>query len=286
MQAQPMNIPEHYLRLLDLTYHVIQSLEGKTTERRRPSGILVVDTRWPLCQRLAIKMFFHAATIYQLRQATSAPVAGGIRYFDHASARVIARSVLEIYLKMFEVFFEPDTDDLLEFRFAQWQLSSLLKREDSIRKMAPEDSKYQSEAARLQQRIQEMGDRIQRTEEFAALTTNQQDRALEGKKMPPRRRTEILRACGLGVGTFGLVYTAFSSYVHSDELSLTHVVDAASPQAQVSGVEATMSAAEFLMAKMILDYAETFPEAKCVCEARPDAFSRAAALAEDARRLP
>ena len=286
MQAQAIDMPERYLQLLGLTYQVIQSLEGTTRERRRPSGVLVVDARWPLCQRLAIKMFFHAATIYQLRQATSAPVAGGIRFFDHASVRIIARSVLEIYLTMFEVFFQPDTDDLLEFRFAQWQLSTLAKRAELFRKVAPEDPKYQSEASRLQEKIQEMRDRIQRTQAFSSLTANQQDRALEGEKMPPRRRAEILEACGLGVETFGLMYGAWSSDVHSDELSLAHIVDAASQQEQVSAVEGTMSPIAMLMAKMILDYAETFPEAKGVCDARPDAFFLAECWAEAARRLP
>ena len=67
MRAHAMDMSEPYLQLLGLTYHVTQSLEGRITERRKPSGILVLDTRWPLCQRLAIKMFFHAATIWQLR---------------------------------------------------------------------------------------------------------------------------------------------------------------------------------------------------------------------------
>jgi hypothetical protein len=286
VRAQPIDLSRPYLQLLGLTYDVIQSLEGSMRERRRPSGLLVVDARWPLCQRLAIKMFFHAATIYQLRQATSAPVSAGIRFFDHPSARIIARSVLEIYLTMFEVFFEPDTDDLLEFRFAQWQLSSLVRRTDLFRRMAPEDQKYQSEAARLQERIEEMCDRIQRTEAFSSLTLKQQHRALEGKRMPPRSRREMLEACGLGVQTFGLLYGAWSSDVHSDELSLASIVDADSQGDQVSHVEATMSAIAMLMARMILDYEETFSEAKRLCNARSDGFSLAQIWAEAAGELP
>lgn len=286
MRAQPIDLSGPYLQLLGLTYQVIQSLEGTTREIRRPSGLLVVDARWPLCQRLAIKMFLHAATIYQLRQATSAPVAGGIRFFDHASVRITARSVLEIYLTMFEVFFQADTDDLLEFRFAQWRLSSLVRRTELFRKMAPEDPTYQSEAARLQERIPEMRDRIQRTEAFSSLTPKQQDRALKGEKMPPRPRRQVLEACGLGVQTFGLMYGAWSSDVHSDELSLASIIDAASQEDQACRIEATMSATAMLLAKMILDYAETFPEAKRACDARPDAFCSAQAWTEAARRLP
>ena len=55
MQTQSSTTIDEYLKLLDLVYEVAQSLEGK------PSP----DFRWPDCQQLATKLYFHAALVHE-----------------------------------------------------------------------------------------------------------------------------------------------------------------------------------------------------------------------------
>jgi len=77
-----MSIQEEYLQLLNLAYEVAQSLKGKQA----------VNPYLPDCQHLAAKLFFHAATIYQLRQGTKIPVPysleEGSNFYDFPSVTV------------------------------------------------------------------------------------------------------------------------------------------------------------------------------------------------------
>jgi hypothetical protein len=253
---QEMSTQEQYLELLDLTYEVAQSLEGK----------LSANPYLPDCQQLAAKLFYHAATIYQLRQGTKTPVPyseKGSFFYDFPSVAVLTRAALETYLAMFEVFFEPATDDEFEFSHALWQLSGFIIRE----KFPLSDPVFQNQVTKSQQEIQEMRERLRHTEKFSSLKHGEQEDVLKGKRR--RNWASLARAAGFGEQTIRQIYSYHSGYVHADGLSGTQIVSLKTAQDQIEFIEAHMHTVMIVLSKMILQYAEKFPEAKAMFDKNP-----------------
>ena len=230
-----------YLQLLDLTYEVAQSLKGKSLD----------DHRWPDIQQLALKLFYHAASIYFLRLGTKVPVpystGQGAFFYDLASVTVLARAALETYLTMFEVFFEPTTEDDFEFNHALWLLSGFKIREDFI----PTDPELQERIVSSQEEIQEMRDRLAKTEKFKALSKSQKKDVLMGFRRRPR--SNVAQAAGFGEEFIRRVYGYYSGYVHADGLSGTQLFSLKTGQEQTEFIENHMRTVMIILSKMILD---------------------------------
>ncbi len=264
---------DDYLQLLDLAYQVAQSLEGKTSP----------DPRLYDCNRLATKLFFHAATIYWLSQGTKAPVPGpkGAFFYDLASVAVITRTALETYLTMFELFFEPVIEGEREYRHALWLLSGFVIREDFI----PFDPTLKDRIADLQEEIEEMRARIEGTAVFASLTDRQKKAVLAGKRLPEAFKDRA-KAAGFGPETIRTIQQYLSGYVHSDGLSAAQVVAVKTKEEQIAFIESYMRIVMMVLSKMILEYKKMFPSAEAWCMAKPKAlllaekWSRVAHLVE------
>ena len=274
MSTQPPSTTGQYLQLLDLAYEVVQSLKGK------PSP----DSRWSSCQSLAIKLFFHATTVYWLRKAsTKSPVPrslGGCSFYDFSSVAVLTRAVLETYLTMFEVFFEPATEDEFEFKHALWLLSGVVVRENYV----PSDPALQSQFTNAQKEIQVIRTRLQNTKKYNSLKPDEQKKVSKGKTI--RNWKAVAKAAGFGEQTIQLMYAYYSGYVHADGLSGAQIVTAKTSQDQVKHIESLMHTIMIVLSKMIIDYAKKFPEARAACDKNPEAYYRAEIWSEAASRLP
>lgn len=264
---------DQYLQLLDLAYQVAQSLKGKQ------SAIPYL----PDCQQLAAKLFFHAATIYWLRQGTRAPLRSseeGAFFYDFASVAVLTRAALETYLALFEVFLEPTTEDEFEFNHALWQLSGFVIREDFV----PSDPTLQNWVADSQKEIQQMRTRLQKTKKFGSLKRGEQRDVLKGKRR--RDWPSVAKAAGFGEQTVRLMYAYYSGYVHADGLSGAQIMSAQTAQDQIQFIERHMHTVMIVLSKMIVEYVKKFPEAKAVCDKNADTFYLAEILSGAASRLP
>lgn len=264
---------DEYLQLLDLTYQVVQSLQGKPAP----------DPRWTDCQRLTAKLFFHAATVYHLRQGTKAPLystENGANFYDFASVTIIIRTAFETYLRLFEVFFEPTNDDEFEFRHALWQLAGFIIRENFI----PSDPSLRNQLGNAQEEIHEMRTRIRETETFKTLTDGQQKQVLKGRRV--RAWRDVAKAAGFGEQTIRQMYAYYSGYVHSDALSAVQVIDAKTANEQIEYIDSHMRTLMIVMSKMIVDYANKFPETREVCDKNPQVFYQAEVLTQAIKRLP
>jgi hypothetical protein len=82
------------------------------------------------------------------------------------------------------------------------------------------------------------------------------------------------------------MYAYYSGYVHADGLSGTQIVAAKTAKDQIEQIETHMRLIIIVMSKMILDYANKFPEAKAVCDKNSDAYYLAEIWSEVASRLP
>jgi hypothetical protein len=269
------NVVSEYLSLLDLVYDVAQSIKGT-----KPT-----DYKMPDCQQLATKLFFHAATIYYLRQGTKAPVpkalVRGSSFLDFASTAILTRAILETYLTLYEVFFEPISDDEKEFRYQLWLLSGFVIREKYI----PSDPLMQVKVIQSKQDIQNMRNRISVTKYFKSLSRKKQKDVLKGKRMQ-RNWEDVAKAAGFGEISIKQMYGYFSGFSHSDGLSCTQIVTATTKQDQLIYIDTQMRIILMVMSKMILNYCEYFSESKKACDSKPESFQTAIVWSEIAKRIP
>lgn len=237
----------------------------------------------PDCQQLAAKLFFHAATIYWLRQGTKAPLPSleeGAFFYDFPSVTVVTRAALETFLTLFEVFLEPTTEDEAEFNHALWQLSGFIVREDFV----PSDPTLQDRVSNSQKEIQQMRTRLRRTKKFNSLTPGQQKDVLRGKRKTDWRK--VARAAGFGEQTIRRWYAYYSGYVHADGLSGAQIVSAQTGQDQIEFIQTHMLTVMVMLSKLIIGYAGKFPEARAVCNNNPDTHHLAQVLSGAASLLP
>jgi len=183
-------------------------------------------------------------------------------------------------LTLFEVFFEPKTEDELSFRHAHWQLSGFKIREGLV----PSDPVPQDQVYRSQQEIEEMRTRIKSTKVYASLTPKQQKQVLKGNKLP-RSRADRAKAAGFSADFYNIVYAYESGYVHADGLSGAQIMQAGTKTEQLQYIDRSMCLVMIVLAKMILDYASKFPETKEVCDANPDTYRRAQMYSETAKHI-
>ncbi len=263
---------EDYLELLDLTFRVANSLKGKPAPNHRI----------PDCNKLAQKLYFHAATVYWLNQGTNAPVPipEGTHIFDFASVAVITRSILETYLTMFELFFEPTTEDEQEFRHASWLLTGFLIREKYI-------SDHPREKAALGNwlyEVEELRLRIQKTSYFATLSARMQKRCLDGDLLN-KSFGKQLEAAGFAPHFTLRAHRYLSGYVHSDGLVADQIKKAKSEEEQKSYIRSNMHLIMMVMSKMIISYKKMFPSAEACCMAKPDILRLAEIWSDTPRML-
>jgi len=111
-------IETEYNNLLDLTYLVINSLEGREEADSRRTDI----------QQLSFKFFFHAASLQYLYKGTEfkSNLGNDRNFFDFPSYAIIFRSLLETFIVLTIVFFEPKNDDEFSFFYYVWKLSGLI----------------------------------------------------------------------------------------------------------------------------------------------------------------
>ncbi|MCK4788511.1 MAG: hypothetical protein KAV87_32520 [Desulfobacteraceae bacterium] len=263
---------EEYLRVLDLSYEVAQSLKGRPSE----------DPRLPDCQQLALKLFMHCASCYWLSLGTKAPVAksvGGANFFDFASIAVITRASLETYLTLFEVFIAPTNDDEFEFRHALWQLSGFIVREG----LAPTDPSLEEAAIEAGEDIEHLRDRIRSTHAYKALTKKQKRNVLNGRRT--RNWKEVALSAGFGPQFIKRVYSYYCSYVHADGLSGVQIMGAKTAEEQKFHIKMHMFTLLLVMSKMILNYADKFEEAEKVLHNHPELRKRMIIWTEAVRQL-
>lgn len=275
------NIASQYSEILNFTYEVINSLKGKQE----------TDDRQFIGEQLAAKIFLHAATIQYLRNGSNITLKAypdGSHVVDFASILVITRAILETYLNLFEIFFEPQNDDEFEYRYAVYQLRGLKVPEITTQNNSNANSQSVDFTLKIQQRnnhSETLRDRIQRTSHFKALDTNQQNQSLNGSIFPKRNREEIAKQAGFGKKTFQKIYVYLSGYTHGDSLSILQIKDALSDEQKGHFIELSIELIMVVLSHLIRNYAERFPEARAVFDAQPTNKNLIVRLAEQASAM-
>jgi hypothetical protein len=264
---------EEYLALLELTYEVAQSIQGKVS----------IDGRKPDSQYLALKLYAHAATAYWLYQGTKAPVpasTGGSSFIDFSSIAVITRAAIETYLSFFEVFVATLTDDEFEFNYCLWHLSGNIFFE----KLGSVDSSLEENYKAKEEEIAELRDRLKKTARFAGLKSGEQKDVLDGKRK--RDWAAVAKSAGFGFEFLRKrVYPYSSGFVHADGYAAGQMMSAQTNEDQKFHAEMNLVTMMILLSKFILDYESLFEEVQSVTQKFESARKKAEIWSEVARRF-
>ncbi|MBE3117577.1 MAG: hypothetical protein IMZ50_02320 [Candidatus Atribacteria bacterium] len=202
-----------------------------------------------------------------MNQGTNAPTPTpeGTHIFDFASAAVVTRAILETYMTMYELFFQPISEDEQEFRHAYWLLSGFVIREKYV--------SYRPSAMKLfgglLHEIEELRLRIQKTSHFATLTKKEKERCLAAD-LPKISFEKRLEAAGFAPKFTRVAHRYLSGYAHSDGLVAVQIAQAKSEGDQKKYIEGYMHMIMIVMSKMILSYKKMFPSAEAWCMAKPE----------------
>ncbi len=246
-----------FSRVLNLLYRL--SIAVKDTEK---------DPQRAEIHSLIAKIFFHAASLVELRKGTRISLKSLVQetnFFDFASTAVIARSVFETYLTLHEVFVAPVSDDAFRFEYALWKLSGIVLRENYV----PSDPAFADDIAKAQQELVDVRTALSSTATFTALTPKQQAEAMKGKRI--RQWTEVAQQVGFNETKLRKLYGYFSSYVHADGLSASQVVSAGTAQEQIDHIDFHMRVVLICMSQLVLQLVDKYPEAMEVAASEPEA---------------
>lgn len=266
----PEEWAEYYPQLLDFYFKVVNSLKGKPLSDNRKKG----------CENLATKIFFHAASLYQLSKGTNVILSeypAGAHVIDFPSMLVITRSIIETYLSLFEVFFEPKSDDEFQYRNAVYEINGL--RISEI--FRPPGSDVELNRRRLERvrYLKELRRKIKATSIYKGLDKNQKKATLNGKMYP--ERNFVARGQAAGFGKFiEQQYAFLSSYVHGTALSALQIVSATTNTEKSHFVTTCFILSMPVLSLVIINYARTFQEALNICKANRDHFFLAITLAK------
>lgn len=273
MTQQELVREDEYLALLELSYEVAQSLAGGIPE----------DQRRPDCQMLAAKLYFHAASIHWLSQGTNAPVPRsneGTAFIDGPSIAVLTRAAFEAYLTMYEVFFEPESDDDFEFNYLLWQLAGFVVREG----WEPTEPELHDAYVQAQADIEELRNRIRATERFASLTRKQKKAVLKGKRI--RRKMDVAESAGFGQEMVSRLWSYYSDHAHSGGMAAGEIFEAKTLADQREMIQIHIVTTAIVLSKMILSYANQFEQAMAISQEFKKTFDKAQVLSGSIALVP
>lgn len=259
----------YYDQLLDFTYQVINSMKGKKEPDARKLSI----------EHLATKIFLHAVTVRHLRNGSNVNLAAfpdGAHIVDFGSVIVITRSILETYFNLFETFFEPMSDDVFAYRYAVFSLNGYKSFELSIQRNPNPTGKTAEDIQKTQEIINDLENirnQIKQTQIYQTFNSDQKKSTLQGSLFPKRKFAELAAAIGFGKNFIEDMYMYMSAFTHGDSLSVLQIINAETDDQRDTYFQIYMSYTMMILSLLIRNYANSFPEAKAICDAKPEAMS-------------
>jgi len=249
-----MKIKEDYEKLLALLSRVLAA----------NNYISVRDAndreRLSIARGLTNKFIEHAVTILHLSRGTSLDLPSfKYRLVDCASIDVLARASLEAFLVFHYVFYAPTTKEEKNYRYWAYKAAGIAEREN-----APASTKeYGQKQAAEKKELDKLRERLQSNTVFQSLTDNQKKQILRGRWKLPSWRAIAIDA-GLSEMIASHMYSSLAGCAHSSMLSVVQMVEAHRDREEEELVNTSMGIMNVVMARMISEYCELFPQAKQV----------------------
>jgi len=254
MEQFKMKIKEDYEKLLALLSRVLAA----------NNYISVRDAndreRLSIARGLTNKFIEHAVTILHLSRGTSLDLPSfKYRLVDCASIDVLARASLEAFLVFHYVFYAPTTKEEKNYRYWAYKAAGIAER-----KNAPASTKeYGQKQAAEKKELDKLRERLKLNTVFQSLTDNQKKQILRGRWRLPSWRAIAIDA-GLSEMIASHMYSSLAGCAHSSMLSVVQMVEAHRDREEEELVNTSMGIMNVVMARMISEYCELFPQAKQV----------------------
>lgn len=249
-----------YRRLLDLYVRATQSLAG--FEVVGPRAWLVES------EYLALKLFYHLASLLYLRPGTHFSDLGGVdvHFFDFPSAAVLCRASFETYLTFNYIFVAPCTDEERRLRYLTWSVGGLLDRQ----KATPRTNETVQRLDEEKDQIRKLLAEIEKNEAFVALPPKRQKEARKGQWRFDKGWADLAELAGKDRAYFAGLYAYLSSYAHTGYLSALQIGQAQNEQDQHQLGAVYISIGLSMMSHFLIDYAALFPPVAQVINGSPD----------------
>lgn len=257
------------IRLAKLTlYKSILQVALEITEKLH--SILTVPYRRDVLL-LAIRLIGQSQTLYHLGSPSVAliPRLGGRNpVVDFSSISIIFRTIIETFLTMHEVFFEPKDENDFEFFHSRWMLIGLhnIKKhthEAIYNIYAPEEV----EPMRI-----DATNRMEKTTQYQEIFLKKKNnhektmKALIHRTRDSDEWQRIAPSANINMTAYQKAYSANSGYVHSDGHS-SYELNNWEAFAFDLNVEMILFQATRLISKMICDFARRYEEADHIAKA-------------------
>jgi hypothetical protein len=212
--------------------------------------------------QLAIRLIGQAQTLYHLGSPSVSPVPrlGGRKpVVDISSVSSIFRTIIETFLTMHEVFFEPKDDNDFEFYHSRWMLVGLhnIKKhthEAIYNAYAPEEV----EPMRI-----DATNRIKKTTQYQEILSKKKNNHEKTMAYLVRRNRDddewqrIAQSANIDAPAYQKLYTAYSGYIHSDGYT-SFQLDHQDEFEFDYMVEVMLHHATRIVSKMIFNFAERY----------------------------
>lgn len=249
-----------YRHVMDLYVRVIESMAGVRITRKND---WLID-----CENLAIKLFYHVGTLYDLAKGTKLPKLGGVTrtgFVDHSSIAAVTRAALQTYLTFYYIFIAPHSDAEKRFRYKTWELSSLIERQP-FHAYSLTDKKLlrmEGDLAAI------LLDEIQADPLFQTLDAQHQKQATQDNLPQHSTWSELARLAGFDPAYFNSLYRYLSSHIHSGRLGTRQIGEETAGEDRNELTQACIGIGLLLMSHFIFNYAAIVPQAQPVLDADP-----------------
>jgi hypothetical protein len=245
---------KYYESILQVALEITEKLDSTITMPYRRDVL-----------QLAIRLIAQSQTLYYLGSpsVSLAPRLGGRNpIVDISSIASIFRTIIETYLTMHEVFFEPKDDNDFDFFHSRWMLIGI----HNVRKHTPADV-YKVFAPETVEPLRvDAAKRMKNTTQYQAMLSRKKNNprktmeALIHRNREPAEWQRIAQSANISAADYQKMYSAFSGYIHSDGYTSfkLHQQDAAECD---SIVEFLLYLVTGIVSKMICDFTERYEDA-------------------------
>jgi hypothetical protein len=246
---------EYYEKIPQLALEITETLHYSIKEPYRRDVL-----------QLAIRLIGQSQTLLSLGSPTAplVPRLGNRKpIVDVSSIAVIFRSILETYLTMHEVFFEPKNDNDFDFYHSRWILIGI---HNAKKRMSDEEYRVNAPESIEPLRI-DATKRMQNTSQYQQMLLqkkNNHDKTLDSllqRNKEPSEWQRIAQSADISIAAYQHMYSGYSGYVHSDGLSSfqLHKLHEADFDFMAEFIPYMATG---LVSKMITDFVAKYPEAE------------------------
>ncbi|MDP2683311.1 MAG: DUF5677 domain-containing protein [Deltaproteobacteria bacterium] len=201
-------------------------------------------------QEMFVKFSYHLATIIHIEKGIMIAFAGrSHRLYDYSSVNVLTRALLETFLTYYYVFCDAKDEDESRFRYWNWWIDGLNSRQQV------KNIKDPLLIGKLENERRDIDDctvKIKSTKAYSRLSAPQKKEFEKKRKWIRPGWIDIAVKAGMKKSTARHAYSYFSSYAHTNSLSILQF-----SQATISnkGKEANPNMLKllFMVAAMFID---------------------------------